>query len=331
MTKEKVSLFFAAMGIVVLTSGWLDAGFSKRTAVDVDHFRHPAGKPVLLTIDAARMEKASGEKFAPDTVKLGYVDDSGKESAVSFAASDVDKVDNKLRLSFVMPFKKGKMYLYFGGKGAKPTLTYPNLLPASLDAARYKGDGFMTASKIAAGMKIKQNKFTAKKESDARVEQIVAIAPEYAGIPVTMLFDARSNSKAMWPLAISVFSMDGAKKILNQKVFDNRWSMVQTVPEKEFHQRLEGKIDPAAKFMRVSLVACRAGEERPYDVFGHPLADIKTSLPDMDISSFKIIPGYPATLPGANGELYTEGVAKGTSALKFAGKTSVLYNNFSAL
>ena len=85
MKRQVLQAVFAA-GTVLLTAGWLDGGFSKRTTVDVDHFRHPAGKPVLLTIDASRMEKASKEKFAPDTVKLGFVDVSGKEKAIPFAA-----------------------------------------------------------------------------------------------------------------------------------------------------------------------------------------------------------------------------------------------------
>ena len=329
MKRQVLQAVFAA-GVVLLTAGWLDSGFSKRTTVDVDHFRHPAGKPVLLTIDAARMEKASKEKFAPDTVKLGFVDVSGKEKAIPFAADPVDKVDNKLRIFFTMPSAKGKVYLYFGGKGTKPALKYVNLVPTGLDAAKYKNDGFMFAKATKEGMNISQKKFTSRATSSVCVEQQFAVAPEYAGIPVTLIFDGRSNSKAMWPLFISVSSLSGAKKILHQQVFDSRWAMVQTVPEKEFHQRLEGKIDPAAKYIMVRLSAQRAGEKRAFDIFGRPLANGKDALPDMDINNFKIIPGYPATLPGANGELYTEGVTPGTSALKLAGKTAALYNNFSA-
>ena len=61
--KRKVLQAVFAAGAVLLTAGWLDSGFSKRTTVDVDHFRHPADKPVLLTIDAARLGKAAKSDF----------------------------------------------------------------------------------------------------------------------------------------------------------------------------------------------------------------------------------------------------------------------------
>ena len=66
MERKFLNLFICGVSFA-LASGWLDNGFSKRTQVDVDAFRHPAGAPVMLTLDSVRLEKATGEKFSPET------------------------------------------------------------------------------------------------------------------------------------------------------------------------------------------------------------------------------------------------------------------------
>ena len=326
-----LNLFICGVSFV-LASGWLDNGFSKRTQVDVDAFRHPAGAPVMLTLDSVRLEKATGEKFSPETVKLGFVSADGSEQQVDFASAGVDKVDNKLRLNFVMPDDNGRLYLYFGGRNNSYSKTeYPDILNGTaLDVSKYKSDGFAKVKKIAAGMNFSQSKLTRRENADVWVEQVFPLKKEYAGMPVTLLLDAKSNSKVMWPFSIAIASLDAQKRVIGQRVCDARWSMVQTVPGKPFHQRLEGKIDPRAKYIRIRLTACRAGEKRLFDVFGKPLARKSDALPDIDITRFILVPGNIATIPGANPELYTGGVKAGTSALRLAGRTAPLYNNFSA-
>ncbi|MBO5991067.1 MAG: LamG domain-containing protein, partial [Lentisphaeria bacterium] len=329
--KRGILLTASAAGVVLLTAGWLDGGFAKRTLIDVDKFRHPAGKPVLLTIDPGRLEKATGEKFSASTVKLGY-EKSGRETEIPFATGCLDKVDGKMRLSFVSPGNDGKLYLYFGGRNnSAVSKTYPDVLGANaLNAAKYwSSNGALKATQNNGRMTIRQSQLLKSTKSDGiYVEQTFAVAPEFQGMPVTLLFDAHSRSKAMWPLAVSIDNMDAKRKIIGQKVCDSRWTMMQTVPEKPFHIRQEGKIDPRAKFIRIRLTVARASEARNYDVFGKELADPKTALPNLEISRLALVPGNIATLPGANSELYVDGVTAGTSALKLDGKTSPLYNNF---
>ena len=323
------SLF--AAGLVLLTAGWLDDNYSKRTLIDVDEFRHAPGKEVMLTIDPARLEKACKEKFSPETVKLGFTDVSGKESEIAFATGGVDKVDGKMRLNFTMPQDKGIVHLYFAGTGKAALQQYKDVLNGNgTAAAKYKSDGFFKVKKIENGINLRQNRLTSKPQSDVWVEQIFPAKPEYAGMPVTLILDAQNNSKAMWPFSVAITSLDAKRRVIGQRVCDARWSMVQTVPEKPFHQRLEGKIDPRAKYIRIRLYALRAGEKRHFDTFGRPLKNTSDALPDIDITRLLLVPGNIATLPGANSELYTNGVKEGTSALKLLGKTAPLYNNFSA-
>ncbi len=328
--KRGILLTASAAGVVLLTAGWLDGGFAKRTQIDIDSFRHPAGKPVLLTIDPGRLEKASGSKFSANTVKLGYEDVSGKEVEVPFATGCLDKVDNKMRLNFVSPGNDGKLYLYFDGKSSvTPKSAYFDVLGANaLNAAKYWSNGLLKATQGKGKMTLRLSRLAVKPTDDTYVEQTFPVPPELQGMPVTFLLDAFNHSKAMWPFSVAIVSMDAKRKIIGQPVCDTRWTMMQTVPEKPYHIRQEGKIDPRAKFIRVRLVAVRAGEARNFDVFGKPLADPASSLPHIDITRLMLIPGNIATLPGANPELYTAGVASGTSALKLDGKTSPLYNNF---
>ena len=327
---KKILTFIPFAAAALLSSGWLDNNFSKRTEIDTDTFRHPEGREMVLTLDAKRLEKACKEEFAPGKIKLSAVDAEGKEKEVAFYSSGVDKVDNKLRLVFVKP--AGKLFLYFGGSGKSADSACFDVLDGkALSAKNYRSDGFFKASAQNGVMNLKQSRWTSNPDSDVYVEQIFPIAPKYAGMPVTLIFDAKSNSKAMWPLAIDIVNLDAKRRIIGQRVCDLRWATVQTVPGKAFHQRLEGHIDPNAKYLRIRLRAARAGQKRLFDTLGKPLADTKSSLPDIDIKRFVLIPGNHAALPGANPELYIEGVKKGTSALKLAGNTSPLFNNFSAV
>ena len=315
--------------VVFLSSGWLDKSFDKRIPVDVDDYRHPVGKEVLLTIDPARLERALGEKFSPETVKLGCTDADGNETLLKYASGGVDKVDGKMRLSFVRP--EGKIFLYFSGKCGADISAYPDLLAGNgINAAKYKGDSFLKISASDGKMNLRQLKWTSRENSEVYAEQIFPLDKKHAGMPVTLLFDAYNKSKAMWPFVIEVSSLNEKYRPVGQKVFDIRWAMVQTVPEKEFHQRLEGWIDPQAKYIRVRLRFVRAGIKRTFDTFGRPLAKPTDSLPDLDVTRFLLVPGNLSTLPGANSELYTEGVKPGTSALKLAGNTVPLFNNFTS-
>ena len=322
-------IFSVSLCTVILSAGWLDNNFAKRTQIDIDDFRHPVGKEVMLTIDSARLEKAAGEKFSPDTVKLGCVAPDGSEKEISYATNGVDKVDNKMRFNFIRP--EGKIYLYFGGKTQAVTKPYIDVLSGFGTAAgKYRSDGFLKVTAISGGMNLRQHKWTGRENSEVYVEQTFALDKKYAGMPVTLLFDAQNKSKSMWPLAIDVCSLDAKRNPIGQRVFDSRWAIVQTAPEKPFNQRLEGWIDPKAKFIRIRIKALRAGIKRTFDTFGRPLAVPTDSLPNIDITRCVIVPGNYASLPGANPELYTEGVKPGTSALKLAGKTAPLFNNFSS-
>ena len=323
----------SAISVLLFSSGWLDGNFARRTPVDVDNFRHPAGKNVMLTLDAVRLGRAAKAEFAPDKIKLGFTSPAGKEQEIAFASNGVDPIDKKLRISFVMPQEKGKVHLYFDGKTDYKPTAYPDVLAGNgINAAKYKSDGKLKVKSIKNGLNISQNEIvkTTRKSVNISAEQIFAVAPEYAGMPVTLIFDGYNYSKSMWPLAVSVYSLDANKKVIGEMVCDLRWTLMQAPPEKPFHIRQAGKLDPRAKYVRVSLVVHRANEERPYDVNGRLLPDFKTSLPNMDITRLELIPGYQAELPGANPELYTEGVKPGTSAVKFGGNTSLLYNNFPA-
>ena len=328
MRKHFLRLIFCT-AVAILATGWLDNNFSHRSEIDVDEFRHPAGKDVVLTLDSKRLEKATGKKFDAGSVKLSVIDASGQEKEIAFYTAGVEAADGKMRLNFIKP--QGKVYLYFGGKGT--SLASPAsdvLLGNGLVAKKYKSDGFMVAKNIGGAINLKQTKWTSRPNSAAFVEQIFPVSPEYAGMPVTLLLDAKNNSTAMWPFSIEILSLNAAGRVIGQRVCDPRWSMVQTAPGKPFHQRLEGWIDPAAKYVRIRLKAERAGEKRLFDTYGRPLSDPKTSLPDIDITKLMLIPGNYATLPGANPELYTKGVKEGTSALKLAGNTTPLYNNFNS-
>ena len=103
MNTKKLIYSCCAAGTLFLSSGWLDKNFAKRTELDVDAFRHPAGKEVLLTIDAARLGKAAKSDFQNKKIKLGFTDASGKEREIAFASNGVEKVDRKMRISFTMP------------------------------------------------------------------------------------------------------------------------------------------------------------------------------------------------------------------------------------
>ena len=124
MSYKRIALSCCAAAALLCGTGWLDNNFAKRTQVDVDEFRHPSGKEVMLTIDAARLGKVTGKSFSTDEVKLGFTDEEGKESAIAFATKGVDKVDNKMRLNFIMPQKKGAIHLYFDGKGSSSDKKY---------------------------------------------------------------------------------------------------------------------------------------------------------------------------------------------------------------
>ena len=154
--KKRFVLFLFSSGALLLSSGWLDAGYSKRTEVDVDDFRHAPGREVVLTIDARRMEKATGEKFAADTVLLGELSADGKDKNVDFVSDGVDSVDGKMRLSFIRP--EGKLFLYFGGKGKAVSAGYPDVLCGNaLNAAKYRSDGFFKVKKIDGGINLRQD------------------------------------------------------------------------------------------------------------------------------------------------------------------------------
>ena len=86
MNVKNFILCGGALSALMLSTGWLDGNFTKRTQIDVDAFRHPAGKNVMLTIDPARLKKAVGVDFAPGKVKLGFTSLSGKESELAFAS-----------------------------------------------------------------------------------------------------------------------------------------------------------------------------------------------------------------------------------------------------
>ena len=323
----------SALSALLLSAGWLDGNFAKRTQIDVDAFRHPAGKNVMLTIDPARLKKAVGVDFAPGKVKLGFTSLSGKESELAFASNGVDPVDNKMRLNFVMPQEQGKIHLYFDGKTDGKVQSYADVLAGSgIDASKYKSDGKFKVKSVKKGMNIRQDELvvTNRKQATIEVEQIVPIKPEYAGMPVTLLLDADNYSKSMWPFGVVISSLDANKKVVGEAVCDIRWTTTQTVPEKPYHLRQAGKLDPRAKYVRIKLSVHRANIARPYDIYGKLVDDFKTTLPNMDITRLQLVPGYQTELPGVNPELYTEGVKPGTSALKFAGNTSVLYNNFPA-
>ena len=330
--RKILSCSFAAAALV-MGSGWLDGNFDKRIKVDVDEFRHPAGKEVMLTIDAVRLGKAAKAEFDTGKVKLGFTDAAGKESEIAFALDGVDKVDNKMRIAFTMPEKSGTIHLYYDGKGTAASKKYLDALNATaLDASKYVSDGKVKlASLEKGGMNICLKALVdpgKRKSINSLAYQIFPVSKEYAGMPVTLVVDAYNHSKAMWPLGILIQSLDGRKRIIGEAVCDYRWTMMQTVPEKPFNLRQAGKIDPRAKYIKITLTIHRSNEARPYDIHGKLLEKFEESLPNMDITRFELIPGYQTTIPGVNEELYTEGVEKGTSAVKLAGRTSVLYNNF---
>ena len=329
---KKTALSLLSAGAVLLTAGWLDNNYSKRTEIDTDEIRTPGGKEVVLTIDARRLAKVCKEEFSAQSVKLGFTDESGKEREISFATDGYDRVDGKMRFNFTMPREKGKIHLYYGGKGTAAKREYADVLGGKgLDAAKYKSDGFMLVKKIDGGINLRQKALTSRSASDVWVEQIFPLDSKYAGMPVTLILDAKSNSKVMWPFSVAISSLNEKRRPIGQRVCDARWSLVQTVPGGPFHQRLEGRIDPRAKYIRIRLTAARAGEKRIFDVFGKPLQNPDDALPDIDITRLQLVPGYTVTMPGANSELYTEGVKAGTSALRLAGRTAPLYNNFSAI
>ena len=339
MDTKKFIYSCCAAGTLLLSSGWLDNNFAKRTELDVDAFRHPAGKEVLLTIDSVRLGKAAKADFNSGKVKLGFTDVSGKEREIAFASNGVEKVDGRMRISFTMPQERGVLHLYYDGKGSASTKKYPDALNGTaLDVSRYKGDGVLKVTQLANGaMNIRQHKLVKgkynrrrKKESSVTLfaSQTFPLKKEYAGMPVTLVFDGFSHAKAMYPFAVIVHSLDAKGNAVGELVCDARWTTLQSSPEKPFNLRQAGKLDPRAKFVKVTLSVHRANEPRAYDTHGKLLKDFNSSLANMDITRLELIPGYHTTVPGANSDLYTEGVAPGTSAVKLAGRTSVLYNNF---
>ena len=337
MNTRKLIYSCCAAGTLLLSSGWLDKNFAKRTELDVDAFRHPAGKEVLLTIDAARLGKATKSDFQNKKIKLGFTDASGKEREIAFASNGVEKVDRKMRISFTMPQEKGTLHLYFDGNGKGAGKTYPDALNGTaLDLSKYKNDGSLKLTALPdGGMNIRQKKLAKSVKIKNKVKsvtlstsQVFPLKPEYAGMPVTLVFDGFSRAKAMYPFSVIVQSLDAKGNAVGEPVCDIRWTTLQSSPEKPFNLRQAGKLDPRAKFVKLILSVHRANEARAYDVHGKLLKDFNTSLANMDITRLELIPGYHTTVPGANSDLYTEGVAPGTSAVKLAGYTSLLYNNF---
>ena len=170
----KPLMFFCLLSAMFLTAGWLDDGFEKRIKIDVDDFRHPVGREVLLTIDTARLEKVLEKKISPSEVKLGFVGADGVEKELPYATGGVDKVDNKMRLGFVRP--AGKIYLYYGGRNTSAVLPYIDVLAGKgLAVEKYRSDGFLKAAKTANAMNLRQSKWTSRENSDVYVEQIFAL------------------------------------------------------------------------------------------------------------------------------------------------------------
>ena len=149
--------------LTLLAAGWIDRTFPHRIEVDVDTIRHTPGRKVMLTLDVPRLEKALETRIAPGTIKICSVSKNGGETALPFSCDGIDEVDNKMRISFTMP--DGKVYLYYGGSGNAPQCGYPDAFNGtSLDAAKYRSDGFMTVSRIDGALKFKQKKLTKKSE-----------------------------------------------------------------------------------------------------------------------------------------------------------------------
>ena len=329
-------IFFCLLPVLSSAAAeWAFPSFAARTVLDADPYRYPANQTVELALDLNRFCKAAGIKTAgvPDFAIAAETD--GRSVPVPFSAGAVLPENGILNLRFRMPATCDRLMLYFDGKGPMPAMPpSANLLSGALDPAalrrwrpehpairmEHTGKGLLWRLTGRAGI---------RSDSVLSSERIFPLPPETAsGVPAYLEFDAVSRSAVLFPLHVVVDQLDERGNRIGEKVFDQRWTTVQTVPGKPLHLRQTGYLDPRAKSLRVRIGSSRNLDRKPYYPDGSRIPDPAASLPQLEITRLEIRAGYRMSFPGPNPELYTEGDRPGSSAVKLAGHTALLYNNF---
>lgn len=334
--KFLLNLFCAVFPAVVAFAGdWAFPGFSRRTALDADPLRYPAGRPVELPLNLDRFCKAAAmdPSGRPDFALAAEV--SGKSFPVPCAAGMVSPEDRILNLRFRMPEKYDRLMLYFDGRGQMPSIpSSANLLNGALERNSFRK---WRASHPAVRMEQAEDGLLWRLTGTDQVRSGSFLFSERVfplpaglepGLPAYLEFDAVSRSAALFPLHLSVDQLDAAGKRIGEKVFDQRWTTVQTVSGKPLCLRQSGNLDPRARSIRVRIGSSRNNVPKLYDADGILIPDRSATLPQLKITRLEIRAGLRMSFPGANPALYTEGDVPGSSALKLGGHTAALYNNF---
>lgn len=333
--KFLLNLFCVCLSAAAFAGGWAFPDFSRRTALDADFHRYPANQPVELPLDLDRFCKAAGIEPSglPEFALAAEV--SGKSFPVPHTVGTVSPESRVLNLRFRMPERYDRLMLYFDGRGNMPSIPpSDNLLNGVLEreslrkwrashpAVRMEHTGTGLLWRLTGTEQVRSGAFLF---SERVVPLPAGLKP---GLPVYLELDAVSCSAVLFPLLLSVDQLDAGGKRVGEKVFDQRWTTVQTVPGKPLILRQGGHLDPRAGSLRVQIGACRNNEPKRYNADGALIPDRSAVLPGLKIMRMEIRAGYRMSFPGANPALYTEGDVPGSSALKLGGHTAALYNNF---